>query len=83
MASLLENLNIIKSALDDADAKPNIFNKKKFYDALKDDFRPRKEALEAALKDAVPSNAADVNGEVKDENGKTIAKVVDGVVVVL
>ena len=83
MASLIENLNIIKAALDDVDSKPNIWNKKKFYDALKEDAKPRIKAVEDAVKAALPSDASEVNGVVKDENGRTIAKVVDGAVQIL
>ena len=41
--------------------------------------KANKDAVDAAL----PENSNEVNGLVKDENGRTIAKVVDGVVEVL
>jgi len=83
MATIKQNLDAIKLALNDVDAKPDLLKKDKFYDDLKADIKPRKEALAAALLNYVPSDITEISGVVKDENGKNIAKVVDGVVVLL
>ena len=45
--------------------------------------RPRRKALDEELASYVPTDISDVDGEVKNADGKTIATVVDGVVVLL
>lgn len=83
MANLKDNRNIIIAALDDIDSKSNIWKKKDTYDFLQKDFRPRKKAIDVLIEAAIPVDASDVSGEVKDSNGRTIAMVVDGVIVLL
>lgn len=83
MASLLENLNTIKAALDDVDSKPNPIRKRKFYEALRDDLKPRKQALEAALEAYEPSDPSEISGSVCNSDGEIIATVEDGVVKLL
>ena len=83
MASLQANLDGIIAALDDIDSKPNIWNKQKVYDALKEEFVPRRKALNALIEAATPDSVSDVNGVIKDGNGKTLGHVVDGVVVLV